>query len=94
MSSRHNGQAFSTFDVDNEDNPGGHCADYYQCGWWYATRHHSNLNGIYYQGGYYRPTGASNHVDGVVWYHWKHHHQYSMKKVEMKIRPTSDTYLN
>ena len=91
LSSLHNGQGFSTFDVDNDDNPGGNCANSYHGGWWYGRCHHSNLNGIYYQGGDY--TGASDRVDGVEWYHWKLRF-YSMKKVEMKIRPTSDTYLD
>lgn len=46
----------------------------------YNSCRHSNLNGMYYDG------GAFQLEDGVTWYHWKRH-KYSLKRTEMKIRP-------
>lgn len=48
----------------------------------YSSRCHSaNLNGFYYQGPYSAVTD-----DGIVWYPW-HGWWYSLKSVQMKIRP-------
>ena len=79
----HLGYKFSTRDQENDEWSGGSCAVKYKGGWWYGHGHHSNLNGRYYHTGSY----TSSYVDGVVWYHWKSTHRYSLKSTEMKIRP-------
>ena len=75
---QHNGYSFSTKDRDN-DASGSHCAQDYKGAWWYANCHDSNLNGLYLRGHH------DSHADGVEWYAW-HEHNYSLKKVEMKLR--------
>ncbi len=50
----------------------------------YSSRCHSaNLNGLYHRGPYSAVTD-----DGIVWYPW-HGWWYSLKSVQMKIRPAS-----
>ncbi|XP_035685124.1 fibrinogen-like protein 1 [Branchiostoma floridae] len=78
----HDGQRFSTRDRDN-DRSGGHCAEQCSSGWWFNNCHFSNLNGVYHQGGPYNHTFRT----GIEWYHWKGK-SYSLKGVEMKVRPS------
>ncbi|KAK2152876.1 hypothetical protein NP493_2397g00002 [Ridgeia piscesae] len=75
----HHGFSFSTRDRDN-DAGGSHCAQEYKGAWWYRSCHHSNLNGLYLRGHHDSP------ADGIEWFAW-HEHHYSLKKVEMKLRP-------
>ena len=75
----HHGYSFSTKDRDN-DVDGGHCAQLYKGAWWYVNCHHSNLNGQYLRGHH------DSSADGIEWYAW-HKHDYSLKKVQMKLRP-------
>ena len=63
------------------DTSSGSCAQQYKGGWWYGGCHSVNLNGLYHRGSY------DSYADGVNWSPWKGHH-YSLKFVEMKIRPT------
>ena len=46
--------------------------------WWYKHCHYSNLNGLYYG-------AADGRGDGIKWHNW---HGYSMKKAQMKTRPS------
>ncbi|KAI0235025.1 Ficolin-1, partial [Lamellibrachia satsuma] len=75
----HAGRAFSTNDRDN-DLAGVSCAQLYKGAWWYTNCHDSNLNGLY--------LGGANTArgKGVIWHSW-HGNTYSLKKVEMKLRP-------
>ncbi|XP_003431188.1 angiopoietin-related protein 7 [Ornithorhynchus anatinus] len=76
----HNNTAFSTKDKDNDkclDN----CAHFRKGGYWYNCCTDSNLNGIYYRQGEH-----TKHTDGITWYGWRGS-SYSLKRVEMKIRP-------
>jgi len=75
------GMKFSTPDQDNDALATDVCARTYRGAWWYKDCHSSNLNGEY------KPTGViTTFADGIDWKEWKGHY-YSLKKVEMKIRP-------
>ena len=75
----HNGQEFSTKDMDNDDRSSNSCAQDWKGSWWYKSCDQSNLNGIYYE-------SAKSDKTGINWYHWKNKDE-SLKKTEMKIRP-------
>ena len=83
LHSHHNDQEFSTKDRDNDNSSlkSGHCSRDFKGAWWYNTCYDSNLNGVY----------QSSHTDldyqGMEWQSF-HPIGYSMKKSEMKIRPT------
>ncbi|XP_069097337.1 angiopoietin-related protein 7 [Pleurodeles waltl] len=76
----HNNTAFSTKDKDN-DKCLDHCAQLRQGGYWYNCCTDSNLNGVFYRKGEH-----TQNVDGITWYGW-HGSLYSLRRVEMKIRP-------
>uniref|UniRef100_A0A3B4CQT8 Fibrinogen-like protein 1 n=2 Tax=Pygocentrus nattereri TaxID=42514 RepID=A0A3B4CQT8_PYGNA len=76
----HQGMKFSTKDKDN-DRYDRSCALEDKAGWWFNRCHSANLNGLYYKGPYSAVTD-----NGIVWYTW-HGWWYSLKSVEMKIRP-------
>ncbi|XP_037084569.1 microfibril-associated glycoprotein 4-like [Pollicipes pollicipes] len=76
----HNNQRFSTYDRNNQRRQRRNCAQSFKGAWWYRDCHHSNLNGRYLSGPH------KSFADGIEWLHWTGHH-YSLKAVEMKIRP-------
>ncbi|XP_028848617.1 angiopoietin-related protein 7 [Denticeps clupeoides] len=76
----HNNTNFSSKDKDN-DKCVDNCADLRKGGYWYNCCTDSNLNGMYYRLGKH-----TKNSDGITWYGW-HGPSYSLKKVEMKIRP-------
>ncbi|XP_067872905.1 angiopoietin-related protein 7 isoform X1 [Heterodontus francisci] len=78
----HNNTAFSTKDKDN-DKCVDDCVHFRKGGYWYNCCTDSNLNGVYYREGQH-----TQNSDGITWYGW-HGSSYSMKQVEMKIRPQS-----
>lgn len=78
----HNGQRFSTLDQDR-DNFGGECAKRFLGGFWYNNCHDTNPNGIYRWG-----PDATLYAIGVTWHSWRGH-DYSLKGISMKIRPTN-----
>ncbi|XP_053405928.1 uncharacterized protein LOC123565891 [Mercenaria mercenaria] len=84
---KHDGSKFSTKDVDNDKvvkEFGGSCAKrFYGAGWYYKC-YSSNLNGKFYKGGKI----PEKRFDGITWKPWTGPN-YSLKKVEMKIRPAS-----
>jgi ficolin len=69
----HNGQAFSTYDKD-QDISNKNCAVAYNGAWWYKNCHHSNLNG--YNFGF--PDDSGKGIEN---------HRKSLKSVKMAIRP-------
>jgi hypothetical protein len=73
--------AFTTRDVDNDMNNERNCAVKFKGAWWYRHCHASNLNGFYHLGPH------TSDGDGVNWKDWKGNH-YSLKKTEMKLRPS------
>ncbi|KAL3832729.1 hypothetical protein ACJMK2_024345 [Sinanodonta woodiana] len=66
---------FSTIDSDN-DGSSGNCASLYQGGWWYASCHSSNLNGIY---------GSQQYGKGLNWVSTTGYYE-SLSFTEMKTR--------
>ena len=82
--SYHDNMAFSTEDVDNDLHT-RHCAAENKGGWWFNSCYSSALNGIYHTAWYSQ--ARSNYADGIVWFTWKDTELYSLRKVEMKLRP-------
>ena len=78
---RHLGQRFTTKDRDQDIDATASCAKKYKGAWWYYNCHLSNLNGLYLSGNH------SSYANGVNWLHWRGH-RYSLKSVEMKIKPS------
>ena len=74
----HNNQQFTTKDQDN-DVWSGNCAVTFHGAFWYRNCHRANLNGEYLRNGELNDRG-------VGWTLWKNNH-YSMKRVELKIKP-------
>jgi ficolin len=72
----HNGQAFTTYDKD-QDISDRNCAEYYKGAWWHHNCHTSNLNGINY--GVPDDSGK-----GITWNAFT---GKSLKSVEMAIKP-------
>ncbi|XP_061173449.1 uncharacterized protein LOC133182618 [Saccostrea echinata] len=82
---KHNNKKFSTRDVDNDQvvkEFGGSCAKRFHAAWWFYKCYQSNLNGKYYRNGKI----DDKKYDGVTWKPWKGTN-YSLKYVEMKIKP-------
>ena len=82
---KHNRMKFSSPDADHDlakKDFGGSCAKRFTGAWWYYKCYKSNLNGKYYRGG----VVEDGKFDGVAWKSWKGS-KYSLKQVEMKIRP-------
>ena len=79
----HVGHRFSTKDKDHDSQPFINCAsdENIEAGWWYKNCWYSNLNGRYLMGQHDDIQG------GLTWKSWRGFH-YSLKNVEMKIRPT------
>ena len=70
---------FSTRDRANNGTSASNCAELQQGAWWYWSCGYSNLNGRYLG-------RDGDGVTGIYWYSWKIFQ--SLKKTEMKIRPT------
>ena len=75
---KQNGMRFSTFDKDHDASISS-CAQLFKAGWWYASCHNSNLNGLYLNGSH------SSHADGIEWRTW-HGYYYSLKTAAMMIK--------
>ncbi|XP_076063413.1 microfibril-associated glycoprotein 4-like [Oratosquilla oratoria] len=75
------GIRFSTHDNDNDEYL-KNCAIIYKGAWWYKSCHWSNLNGKYLKG----PIESDS--DGVSWHDFRGQ-RYSLRKVEMEIRPSA-----
>ncbi|KAK5598462.1 Angiopoietin- protein 7 [Crenichthys baileyi] len=76
----HNNTNFSTMNKDN-DKCVDNCAALRKGGYWYNCCTDSNLNGVFYRYGEHTKS-----TDGITWYAW-HGPNYSLKRVEMKVRP-------
>ncbi|XP_025087608.1 fibrinogen-like protein 1 [Pomacea canaliculata] len=87
--SHHNGMRFTTPDRDN-DLWWANCGLKDQSGWWFNACSHSSLNGIYHHmgnGSALRRSSPDGTNTGIQWYEWKSDPGYSLKRVEMKIKP-------
>jgi len=71
---------FSTPDQDN-DKWNLNCAQQYRSGWWFDSCSDANLNGPYQ-----KSSRIIGWTSGVEWNAWRGE-GYSLKFVEMKIRP-------
>ena len=79
----HNGMKFTTRDNDNDNNTRNwenNCAKYWHGAWWFNYCFYSHLNGLYH----HNPVISLPY--GIIWYHWKGEHFYSLKFTEMKTR--------
>ena len=80
-----NGMRFTTTDRDNDLLTSANCAVLEFGAFWHRICRHANLNGPYS----IQATVPTN--QGIIWYHWKRSWTYSMKMVDMKIRPNQGT---
>ncbi|XP_037811105.1 fibrinogen-like protein 1 isoform X2 [Lucilia sericata] len=80
--SQHLNYAFSTYDQDNANATMSHCAKEYPGGWWFSSCFYSHLTGPYLR----HSQIDKKKEQGIVWYAW-HGVNYSLKYVEMLIRP-------
>ena len=69
-----NGGRFHTIDTGNN------CVNTYKGAWLRKGCLYGNLNGMYFK-------SSSSNTTCVSWYYWKNTH-LSLRKTEMKIRPT------
>ncbi|KRF79348.1 angiopoietin-related protein 1 [Drosophila virilis] len=82
---KHTGKPFSTKDQDNDSHAKANCAKALKGGWWYFHCADSNLNGFSFD----CQMEKSNKLERngcIYWNHW-HGRSYSMKSVQMMIRP-------
>ena len=75
----HNYQQFTTEDRDNDRSSSHNCAQLHHGPFWHGNCARANLNGKYLRNGVVNSRG-------VNWYYWKSS-WYSVKQVEMKIKP-------
>jgi len=74
------GMQFTTKDEDHDlSTRYGNCAQTFRGAWWYKDCHFSNLNG---------ERSNNKYGEGINWYTFRGY-EYSLKRTEMKIRPTS-----
>ncbi|KAK7478795.1 hypothetical protein BaRGS_00030006, partial [Batillaria attramentaria] len=76
----HNGQRFSTPDVDNDKNDYENCAAIYRAGWWYNSCMLSLLTGSY---GWDKENYWMSYF---FWWTW-HRDFLPLKEADMKLRP-------
>ncbi|XP_065360035.1 fibrinogen C domain-containing protein 1-like [Calliphora vicina] len=81
--SQHSGHKFSTPDRDNDIHSTKNCAEYWKGAWWYTNCFHSNLNGLYLAG------KVASTKRGISWCGFRKY-EYSLKSVQMMIRPKRD----
>lgn len=82
----HNDMKFTTIDRDN-DKWFLNCAIKDEAGWWYKNCGYSSLNGLYIPGGN-KTISPDGIIKGIIWFHWKWLYHYSMRRTEMKLKPT------
>ncbi|XP_067684576.1 angiopoietin-related protein 1-like [Haliotis asinina] len=76
--SYNNNMSFATYDRPDRNG----CASQQSAGWWYNYCSYALLNGVYYNGGSYTPTGA--YYNGIYWKDWRGY-GYSLKFVSMSL---------
>ncbi|KRF79346.1 angiopoietin-related protein 7 [Drosophila virilis] len=81
----HIGSAFSTKDQDNDSLPDMNCAKALIGGWWYFYCADSNLNGFSFD--CQMEDSNDLELDGCIYWNGWHGRSYSLKSVQMMIRP-------
>jgi hypothetical protein len=79
----HSGMEFSTKDRDNDKDNKKSCATTFKGAWWFNNCLSCNPNGLYLKCKNRCPS-----YEGVVWNGW-HGGDYSLKRIEIKIRANS-----
>ena len=79
------GMRFTTKDRDNDLHTSANCAVLEFGAFWHRNCRYASLNGPYST----QATVPTN--QGIIWYQWKRSWTYSMKMVDMKIRPNQGT---
>ncbi|XP_060073894.1 microfibril-associated glycoprotein 4-like [Ylistrum balloti] len=82
----HNDMKFTTEDRDN-DKWFLNCAAKDGAGWWYKNCGYSSLNGLYIRDGN-KTISPDGIIKGIIWFHWKWLYNYSLRKTEIKVKPT------
>lgn len=87
--SYHQGMRFTTPDRDH-DMWWANCGKKDQSGWWFNACSYSSLNGVYHRldntTAPRRPSPDGTNT-GIQWFEWKSDPAYSLKRVEMKLKP-------
>ncbi|CAH1787648.1 unnamed protein product [Owenia fusiformis] len=83
----HDDIGFSTADKDN-DNWYGNCGKRDKAGWWFRDCSYASPNGRYHDLEDPRGYHQTSFEDGIIWYHWKPDYTYSLKRIEIKMRPS------
>ncbi|KAL4224744.1 Fibrinogen-like protein 1 [Mactra antiquata] len=92
MTPYHDNMEFSTLDEDN-DEWSMHCAKKDQSGWWFRACGFASLNGLYIENGVVAMT-PDGLIKGIIWFQWKNDYAYSMKRTEMKLKPSLQVKLD
>ena len=66
LSLDHDGQQFTTYDRDHDEDQTKTCAQKHKGGWWYSRCHKSNLNGLY------PVNGNEIEPQYMTWYHLRY----------------------
>lgn len=98
----HSGMSFSTIDRDN-DKWRGSCAKVDRSGWWFNRCSFCSLNGEYQHPGINIQIAVNSRqvvsntlntdksqTSGITWFSWTKRPNYSLMRVQMKIKPHAD----
>ena len=87
--SYHNHQKFSTRDRDNDGYSSHNCASLFSAGFWHGpcalASYYDKIVSL--NGPYSASSSVTSPAYGITYYSWKNSYQYSLRFVEMKMRP-------
>lgn len=84
----HHNMRFTTTDRDH-DLWWANCGSKDRSGWWFNACSFSSLNGVYrsMDSSITTTPSPAGTLTGIQWFHWKQDPAYSLKRVEMKLKP-------